>query len=345
MTIADMILYLRQQLLTLRSENNRQAVAELLATFKMLTRAAFESGDKDLVAVLVNLTDSTRDLYMGKPLNGSLPTEAQIRSVASSVEGQVLFNLSDTAELDTVFVPETESIDSAEDDDKFDTQPLDPTVIDEVVSETDETPGRQAILRERLAAASAQDWHDHSVIRDGTPRQMRAYTTAYDALGLFHNLAVHNPVWVGSFPIGIDIESSDIEIACHPASLRGFITDVRDRFGSQDDFKLTWKAIKHTPTVIARFWNNGFWVRLVAQSKPVNEQDAYRYMRIMARLLALGGEESRQLIKELRAGGVGLAPAFVVYFGLAETDPHQSLLDIGELDDDILLMRMGSIRA
>ncbi|MEM6529585.1 MAG: hypothetical protein AAF653_14905, partial [Chloroflexota bacterium] len=83
MTIADMILYLRQQLLSLRSDNNnRQMVAELLATFKMLTRAAFNSGDDALVALLVDLTDSTRDMYMGKPLNGRFPSEEKIREVA-----------------------------------------------------------------------------------------------------------------------------------------------------------------------------------------------------------------------------------------------------------------------
>jgi hypothetical protein len=79
MSIEEIILYLRNQLLELRGENDRQAVAELLSTFKMLTKISFENGDKHLTAVLVNLTDSARDLNMGKPLNGSVPTETEIR--------------------------------------------------------------------------------------------------------------------------------------------------------------------------------------------------------------------------------------------------------------------------
>ena len=85
MTITDIIIYLREQLLILRDQNNRQAVAEVLATAKLLTRLSFESGDRRVIAMLVNITDSARDMYMGKPLNGKLPSLEMIHSVGGAL--------------------------------------------------------------------------------------------------------------------------------------------------------------------------------------------------------------------------------------------------------------------
>lgn len=332
MTIADMILYLRQQLLALRSENNRQAVAELLATFKMLTRAAYESGDQELVALMVDLTDSTRDLYMGKPLNGRVPTEEKIRTVAGRHAAVPV-----AAAATTQTLPQR-----AEDEPGHeDTQPLDPVAIEEAIK-TDEIERQQKVESEevilkRLHRVALRDWRDHTPIREGSARQMRAYTTVYDDLALFMRLRAHDPMWVGTYPIDLDIVGSDIDIICNPSSLRAFLADVRAAYGDCHEFRLTWKAIQQVPTVIVRFEYNEFLIELFAQPKPVTEQDAYVHMLVEARMLAIGGDEARRVIRELKASGIKTEPAFAAYFGLEGDDPYAQLLALANVSDKMLL--------
>lgn len=333
MTIADMILYLRQQLLALRSENNRQAVAELLATFKMLTKAAYESGDHDLVSLLVSLTDSTRDLYMGKPLNGRLPTEETIRTVAGKHQMAPAPALPRLAEAQ----PQKEGELPQED-----TQPLDPTLIEETMEDDETRHHEQAqhtrqVVRARLKAVAARNWRDHSPIRDGSPRQMRAYTAVYDDLILFRRLRMHDPVWVGTYPIDLDIVGSDIDIICNPSSLRAFLSDVRSAYSDCDDFRLTWKAVEQVPTVIVRFKHKEFLIELFAQPKPVYEQTAFVHMVIEARMLAVGGDEARRVIRELKASGMKTEPAFAAYFRLEGDDPYQKLLSMAQMTDEALI--------
>lgn len=330
MTIADMILYLRQRLLELRTENDRQAVAELLATFKMLTRAAYQSGNKELMTLLIDLTDSTRDLYMGKPLNGHLPTEEAVRLVAGEAMQHTLAvgagatptpmtpgpltSMAETAEMPIVGANDT------------------PTPTAPVNLEADAEH-----IRGALAASAARDWHDHTPIRDGSPAQMRAYTVAYDQLLLFDRLAEYNPMWVGTYPLGLDVAGSDIDVLCNPVHLRAFISHVRDTYATYSEFKLTWQLVDGTPTITVRFVCDGIPVELFAQPRPIDQQPAYLHMRVEARLLAIGGDAAAAAIRDMKAGGLKTEPAFVKYFKLPGDDAYQTLLNMAAYTDEALL--------
>ncbi len=332
MDIADMILYLRQQLLTLRAAPDRQAAAELLATFKVLIRAAYEQGDRDLMAVLVDLADSTRDLYMGRPLNGKLPAEAQIRAAAVQMQRTVA-----TPSVEVPIVPPSDALDE--------TQPIDADAIAAALeadndTSADDIPDRESLLR-ALASVSERDWQDHTHLRDGSPRQMRAYSTVYDHLAIFHTLRQHYPLWAGTFPIDVDVPTSDIDIICNPSSLRQFITDARAAYGEQDGFKLIWKAVKQTPTVIVRFVCNTFPVELFAQPTSVRQQDAYQHMVVEAQLLAIGGEQARDNVRRLKADGLKTEPAFSAVFELKSENPYQHLLQLANMDNEALLDALG----
>ncbi|MFZ4826375.1 MAG: DUF4269 domain-containing protein [Phototrophicaceae bacterium] len=163
MTITDIIIYLREQLLILRDQNNRQAVAEVLATAKLLTRLAFESGDRKVIAMLVNITDSARDMYMGKPLNGKLPSLEMIRSTGGGLatstalippnmwadEAQQGFDTSTIGSL--AFVPPAKVI----------LQQLDvveTTVQDEPDLATDEEPDPADVVEEPLGFVDRADF-------------------------------------------------------------------------------------------------------------------------------------------------------------------------------------------
>jgi hypothetical protein len=58
-------------------------------------------------------------------------------------------------------------------------------------------------------------------------------------------------------------------------------------------------------------------------------------MAVEARLLALGGEEARVKIQELKRAGLKTEPAFAQYFQLAG-NPYQALLHLAQRSDDEL---------
>jgi hypothetical protein len=341
MTIADMILYLRQQLITLRSENNRETVAELLATFKMLTKAAFDSGDQELVALLVDLTDSTRDLYMGKPLNGHFPSEEKIRNVAKQ---HTLISMAGAPPIPAQSPELTTQQQTLKADEPAhkaeDTQPLKQEDIQQAIeaAETERTQQRDEVMH-KLAELHKHNWQDYTAIRDGSPQQMRAYSTVFDELAIFMRLKEHNPMWVGTYPINLDIPGSDIDIIFSPPNLRKFIADARNFYTKYEDFKVVWKPIKQVPTIIVRFQCAGFLIELFAQPKPTTHQDAYIHMRVEARLLAIGDQKARNVIRELKGNGTKTEPAFANYFGIEGDDPYQQLLHLSRVSDETLMKR------
>ncbi|MEO0562073.1 MAG: DUF4269 domain-containing protein [Chloroflexota bacterium] len=334
MSIQEIILYLRSQLLELRGENDRQAISELLSTFKMLTKISFENEDKQLTAVLVDLTDAARDLYMGKPLNGNIPDEDSIRALHSTAEAELEVEMTAAPATDETSGVQTDKLDTAA------ALPTSATPIDDIEDEAVDTLethfDAEATLQRRLREVINRDWNNNTPIRDGSPRQMQAYSVVYDKLMLFHNLEEHEPVWVGTFPIGVDTDASDIDIICSPEALRPFLRQMRDLYGEQEGFRLTWKAIDKVPTVLARFRCNDFDIEVFAQPRPTRIQTAFVHMLVEARLLAMGGDAAKERVHALKTDGIDTETAFTRAFRIDTEDPHKTLLEYARLDNDAL---------
>ena len=336
MSVEEIVLYLRQQLLELRGDHDRQAISELLSTFKMLTKISFENNDKQLTAVLVSLTDAARDLYLNHPLTTTIPSEEMIRKVAQGTMAQAVATATPAVAL---------------------ASPNGKTPHDSLPPVSDSTPiksittqeigileasfDKESLIQQRLRGVAQRNWRDHSMIRDGSERQMKAYTTVYDDLMLFHKLRLHEPIWAGTYPLDLDTEESDIDIICNPESLRPFLLQIKKLYGDQDDFRLTWKAIDRVPTVLSRFTCNGFNIELFAQPRPTASQHAFIHMLVEARLLAIGGEQSRQVIRDLKGDGMPTEAAFVKYFQIDADDPYERLLDLARIDNDSLRRQIG----
>jgi hypothetical protein len=330
MSVEEIILYLRQQLLELRGDNDRQAISELLSTFKMLTKISFENNDKQLIAVLVSLTDAARDLYLNHPLSNSIPTETEVRQAVDGTTTEAVAVASPVAVASTngsgKLTTDTRAIKS---------------ITTQEIGALETSFDQESRIQQALRAVSNRNWKDHTVIRDGSKRQMQAYSVVYDELMLFHHLTAHAPLWTGTFPLDLDTADSDIDIICNPESLRPFLLQVKSLYGNQTDFRLTWKAIDRVPTVLARFTCNGFPVELFAQPRPTTSQQSFVHMVVEARLLAIGGPEAREGIRELKSDGYTTEEAFVKYFKIPTDDPYEKLLSFARLDNDSLRRQIG----
>jgi hypothetical protein len=323
MSIEEIILYLRQQLLEMRNEQDRQAIFELLNTFKMLTKVSHENGDKRLTALLVNLTDAARDLHMGKP-NITIPNEDDIRTIArESLNGKPPAMKASSPQPSPAKTDTTEA------------QPitdLNPPALDELVTSFNQ----EQQIQQRIRAVIGRIWRDYTSIRDGSTRQMRAYSVVFDKLMVFRQLDDHDPIWVGDYPVDIDTDSSPIQILCNPSSLRPFLMEVRSCYGEYPEFRLTWKAVHRVPTVVARFQVDEFTVELFAQPRPTNNQQQFVNMLVIARLLAIGGDTAKAAIREKMTAETSTSEVVLAHFGLEATDMDAYMTMLAKMDNDTL---------
>lgn len=175
------------------------------------------------------------------------------------------------------------------------------------------------------------DWNDISYLRRGTERQ-RAVYCVLQTLGIFAILRDYSPMLVGTIPLDIDVETSDLDVLCEVHDPDLFLHRVASAFGHCDGFRVDKKAIGGVPSVIARFSYAGFPFEVFGQPRPVLDQNAYRHMVVEARLLSIGGEPARRAVRRLKGLGLKTEPAFARYFRL-EGDPYETLLQLAPLSD------------
>ncbi len=180
----------------------------------------------------------------------------------------------------------------------------------------------------------AIDLHDLTYLLSGTARQREAYAVI-EELGLFRDLAAYTPALAGTVPLGIDVESSDLDIICRARDLVEFSDRVRLLYDHQEAFGLSRQRVRGVESVVARFWYEGWTFELFAQDVPVAEQYACLHLLVEERLLRLGGAAARDAIRELKRQGLKTEPAFARYFGLAG-DPYEELARLARAGDEEL---------
>jgi len=161
-------------------------------------------------------------------------------------------------------------------------------------------------------------------LKIGTKRQIAAYNllTKYKVIA---KLEQFSPILVGTIPINIDIESSDLDIICHYRCSEGFIKSIKRSFSEHNGFTIMKDNIHNY--VVANFFNDGFEIELYGSNIPTKEQRAYRHMIVENNILLKYGEDFRTRVIELKLQGVKTEPAFAQLLGL-KGDPYIELLNM-----------------
>ncbi|MVM36621.1 DUF4269 domain-containing protein [Spirosoma sp. HMF3257] len=161
-------------------------------------------------------------------------------------------------------------------------------------------------------------------LKEGTPRQREAYWVLTE-----HNVLVRlepfTPMLVGTIPINIDIDTSDLDIICYWTDRQAFIAVVLDCFGKEKAFTIRESSATGRDVVVANFWLDGFEIELFGQNIPTHQQMAYRHMLIEHKLLIERGETFRQQVIALKRAGLKTEPAFGKLLCL-EGNPYVALL-------------------
>ncbi|SER07356.1 DUF4269 domain-containing protein [Pedobacter rhizosphaerae] len=165
---------------------------------------------------------------------------------------------------------------------------------------------------------------DISYLLSGNEKQKRAYEILTEHK-ILKKLKSSCPILVGTIPINIDIESSDLDIICQVQNKPAFVKLLTSHFQTKKGFTITESAVFQS--VKANFFIDDFEFEIFGQSTPTVQQNAYRHMLIEHQILLEKDESFRQEIIRLKQQGIKTEPAFAQLLHLSG-DPYDALLKL-----------------
>jgi hypothetical protein len=161
-------------------------------------------------------------------------------------------------------------------------------------------------------------------LQHGNERQRQAYAILTNNQVL-SKLKKFDPILVGTIPINIDIENSDLDIICSFSNKLEFQKSITSNFSNEKGFTIRENPFLGTHAIIANFFLAGFEIEIFGQTTPTRQQFGYRHMLVEHNLLNQYGEEFRKQIIDLKREGYKTEPAFAKALNLAG-DPYLELL-------------------
>ncbi|WP_420549470.1 DUF4269 domain-containing protein [Curvivirga sp.] len=161
------------------------------------------------------------------------------------------------------------------------------------------------------------------------------YQIALSKLNILEVLKDFTPVVIGTPPLQIATEDSDIDIACSTEELDSFQGYLNDNFGHLSKFQSHKYVREKIPTILTSFFAYEWEFEIFCQNIPVSNQWGVRHFHIEQRLLSLV-PCLREKVIGLKQQGIKTEPAFAQILGL-KGDPYQAMIDLETLSDQDLL--------
>ncbi|TQI71229.1 uncharacterized protein DUF4269 [Gramella sp. Hel_I_59] len=162
-------------------------------------------------------------------------------------------------------------------------------------------------------------------LKIGNSKQKEVYRILKDNL-ILEKLEKYSPILVGTIPIRIDIEDSDLDIICFFRNLEKFETDIKSNFSKENKFMISNKNINQKKSVVAKFRLENYDFEIFGQNIPTNQQDAFLHMIKENEILKSKDAEFRKSIIELKRRGLKTEPAFAKLLDI-QGDPYSGLLN------------------
>jgi len=169
------------------------------------------------------------------------------------------------------------------------------------------------------------DFSNIEYLKSGNQQQQKAYKILTQNR-ILSKLAEFDPILIGTIPINIDIENSDLDIICYWKNKIDFKEKLNSVFGKENEFTIREAIINEKESIIANFKINDFEIEVFGQNTPTKNQNGYKHMIIEHEILQSKGENFRLEIIKLKQKGYKTEPAFAFLLGL-KGDPYIELLD------------------
>lgn len=169
-----------------------------------------------------------------------------------------------------------------------------------------------------------RNWRDITYLNGGDAVQQKVYA-AIQSAAVLDKLKAFDPIVTGTYPIGIYLPASDIDIACEYDKKEQLIELLNNTFGPFTNFSINIKELRGIESIIARFEHSGFLFEIFGQAVPVEEQYSYRHMLIEHKLLESKDSAFRKKILKLKLQGLTTEEAFAELLEI-EGNPYDELL-------------------
>lgn len=169
------------------------------------------------------------------------------------------------------------------------------------------------------------DFSNIEYLKNGNQKQRNAFKVLTQHK-ILSNLAEYDPILVGTIPINIDIENSDLDIICYWKNKANFIEKIMFFFEKEAEFNIREVFINDRDSVVASFKIEDFEIEVFGQNIPTKDQNGYRHMLIENEILQSKGNDFRSEIIKLKQNGYKTEPAFAFLLGL-KGDPYIKLLE------------------
>lgn len=165
---------------------------------------------------------------------------------------------------------------------------------------------------------------DIDYLKTGNKTQAKAFEVLTNNK-ILCRISEFDPILVGTIPINIAIENSDLDIICYWKNKQDFILKLQLLFRNEEHFSIREAVIDNTETVIANFITDHFEIEIFGQNIPSQNQNGYKHMIIEYEILKSKGESFRLEIIKLKQNGYKTEPAFGKLLGLTGNS-YQELL-------------------
>ena len=152
----------------------------------------------------------------------------------------------------------------------------------------------------------------------------------------------YNPQVVGTFPLGITTESSDVDIIMETNNLHLTSKQLVDHCSEFNNFTYQPGVLNNNNYILFRFHINNIPFEIFVQNLPVYEQQAFKHFQIEERLLKMGNDTIKQKIIEFRNSGLKNEPAFAKALNI-NGDPYLSLLELSYKTEQELIDILKSV--
>lgn len=171
-----------------------------------------------------------------------------------------------------------------------------------------------------------QKFESINYLKNGSTKQQRIYKILTESK-VMQILKDFSPILTGTFPIGIDIEGSDLDIICHVTDIRQFTGILKENFSDMHGYKQTTILQNNANAIVCNFFYDGMEFEIFGENKPVKQQNAYIHMINEYKALCKYGCDFREKIIRLKQSGMKTEPAFALALGL-EGNPYEAMLQL-----------------
>ncbi len=174
-----------------------------------------------------------------------------------------------------------------------------------------------------------KDWTNIEYLLNGNAKQQQSYNILMNA-NILRILKEYSPILVGTIPLEIDIEKSDLDIICEVHNFYEFEKLIKNSFQKYENFNIN--KINGNQAIVVNFFIKEFEIEIYGQAIPTKEQYGYRHMIIEDKILKLGGNKLKREIINLKRNGMKTEPAFAKYLNL-NGNPYKELLKLENMSN------------